>query len=149
MMTETSAPEPISKFSFDVEQAAKLLLMLSNAVRIEIFKILIHQETDVNTLSDAIGLSQSATSQHLSKMRDMNLVTSRKVAQQVFYTCCSQAVKQVLTLAGVSNTEESLKGASEKLKKATPNPIPTNNCSDSMRSEYADHALEAGRSICK
>ena len=40
----------------------------------------------------------------------MDLVSRRKVAQQVFYTCCSQDVKRILMIAGIFNAEENLGG---------------------------------------
>lgn len=81
---------------FDVEKAANLLLVLSNEMRMEILRRLIKREWNVNALSEAIGLTQSATSQHLAKMRDMNLVSTRKAAQQIFYSCDSEDVRQIL-----------------------------------------------------
>ena len=39
----------------------------------------------VNDLADAVGLSQSALSQHLAKMREDGLLATRREAQTVFY----------------------------------------------------------------
>lgn len=140
-MTEVDSPERTSKFSFDVEKAANLLLILSNSMRIEIFKILIDQESDVNSLADSIGLTQSATSQHLAKMRDMKLVSSRKIAQQVFYTCCSEDVKQVLAIAGILGTKETLELECDRLEKNISHPVHTVHRSDLMSNEPADRAV--------
>ncbi len=98
---------------FDFEKAANLLLMLSNEMRIEILRRLIDREWNVNALSDAIGLTQSATSQHLAKMRNMNLVSTRKAAQQIFYSCNSDDVRQILTVIADLDLRKNMIEASE------------------------------------
>jgi ArsR family transcriptional regulator len=42
-------------------------------------------EGSVSALSEAAGLSQSATSQHLAKMRDEALVDFRREGQTIWY----------------------------------------------------------------
>jgi len=39
----------------------------------------------VQELEKAIGISQSSVSQHLSLLKDKEILESRRVAQQVFY----------------------------------------------------------------
>jgi DNA-binding transcriptional ArsR family regulator len=51
----------------------------------------------VGDLVNRIGLSQSALSQHLAKLRAEGLVTTRKAAQTVFYRIADD---KVLTLLG-------------------------------------------------
>ena len=54
-------------------------------------------ELSVSQLVDRIGLSQSALSQHLAKLRAEGLVATRKEAQTVFYRVADD---KVLTLLG-------------------------------------------------
>ena len=66
--------------------AASMLRALANERRLMILCLLIvDQELSAGELADRVGLSQSATSQHLAKMREEGLVATRRVAQAVFY----------------------------------------------------------------
>lgn len=69
---------------------------MSNAVRLRILIRLQQGETSVGTLVDEIGISQSALSQHLAKLRARGLVTSRRESQTIYYSCSSPAVAIVL-----------------------------------------------------
>lgn len=69
------------------EEASSLLKSLGNAHRLRILCLLINGEMtvgDINThLSD---LSQSALSQHLARMREHDLVRTRREAQTIWYS---------------------------------------------------------------
>jgi DNA-binding transcriptional ArsR family regulator len=64
-------------------------------VRLQILGLLLDGEWDVTSLTAAIGLSQSALSQHLKKLRDAKLVHTRRDAQVICYTCKSVAVAKM------------------------------------------------------
>jgi ArsR family transcriptional regulator len=49
-------------------------------------------------LTEQVGLSQSALSQHLAKLREEALVATRKEAQTVFYRVCDPRAEQLLAL---------------------------------------------------
>ena len=49
-------------------------------------------------LADAVGLSQSALSQHLAKMREEGLVATRREAQTVFYRIADPNAARLLSL---------------------------------------------------
>src|SRR3954469_10265082 len=67
-------------------EVAGLLRALANERRLMILcKLVAWGEANVNTLADAVGLSQSALSQHLSKMRAEGLVTYRRESQTLWY----------------------------------------------------------------
>ncbi|XUY28697.1 ArsR/SmtB family transcription factor [Agrobacterium sp. rho-8.1] len=87
----------VKQYTFDVDKAAKLLTIISSPVRIEIFRRILVAEWDVNGLCEDIGLSQSAMSQHLAKLREMNLVVTRRHGQQIFYSSASSPIRQVLS----------------------------------------------------
>lgn len=91
--------EIISSFDFgDVQKAAALLQMMSNERRLLMLCMLIeHKEMTVNALVESIGLSQSAVSQHLAKMREEGLVTFRREAQTLYYYIQNPAVEKVVT----------------------------------------------------
>lgn len=90
--------EIISSFDFeDVQKAATLLQMMSNERRLLMLCMLIeHKEMTVNALVESIGLSQSAVSQHLAKMREEGLVTFRREAQTLYYYIQNPAVEKVV-----------------------------------------------------
>lgn len=72
--------------SFDVERASELLSLLSNPKRLEIFELIGQREWDVNSLADKRNMCQSSLSQHLKKMRDLKVVSTRRDARTVYYS---------------------------------------------------------------
>jgi ArsR family transcriptional regulator len=68
------------------EEVAQLLGALSNPRRLLILcKLAQAQEMNVSALVEAVGVSQSALSQHLALMRAMGLVAARKEGLNVHY----------------------------------------------------------------
>jgi len=78
------------------QRAAALLGVLANESRIHILSLLLQREWDVSSLARELKMSQSALSQHLKKMRDLELVSTRRVAQTVYYSCQHEGVAKVL-----------------------------------------------------
>lgn len=67
-------------------QAAALLRTLGNEHRLLLLCLLIeHGELSVGAMQSQVGLSQSALSQHLARLRDDGLVSTRREAQTIFY----------------------------------------------------------------
>lgn len=80
------APTDFATFEANATKVAGLLKALANDRRLMILcKLVEWGEANVGTLADAVGLSQSALSQHLAKMREENLVTFRRESQTVWY----------------------------------------------------------------
>ena len=77
---------------------AKLLAALANEKRLQILTIIMEKETGVNELASRVGLSQSALSQHLAKLRADELVTTRRDAQNVYYSSNHESVRKILEL---------------------------------------------------
>jgi DNA-binding transcriptional ArsR family regulator len=75
---------------------ADLLGAMANEKRLEILHLLVTEEMSVSILAGRVGLSQSALSQHLAKLRDLNLVNTRREAQTIYYTCQSTEVRTIL-----------------------------------------------------
>ena len=50
----------------------------------------------VGALVEAVGLSQSALSQHLAKMRDDNVVTFRRDSQTLWYRIADPRLEQLM-----------------------------------------------------
>lgn len=79
-------------------EVAGILRALANARRLMILCQLTERgEATVNTLAESVGLSQSALSQHLAKMRAEGLVTFRRESQTLWYRIDDPRLKQILT----------------------------------------------------
>ena len=90
----------IAQFEESAGRAAALLRLLSNARRLRILCQLIGGELSVGTLQDRLGLSQSALSQHLARLRVDRIVATRREGQTIFYRIIDPAALQLLeTLA--------------------------------------------------
>ena len=84
-------------FEERASEAAQMLKALSNEKRLMILcKLLEHGEMSVNSLIVDVGLSQSAMSQHLARMRDEKIVDTRRDAQQIFYRLANPRVREIL-----------------------------------------------------
>jgi ArsR family transcriptional regulator len=97
-----SANLDISRFQASAAQAARLLRALANQRRLMILCQLGDAERSVGELQSAVGLSQSALSQHLKLLRDEGLVATRREGQTIWYRISDPAaVKVVSTLAEI------------------------------------------------
>lgn len=59
--------------------------VFGNAVRMKLILCLEQKTKNVSELIQTCGLSQSAVSQHLSKLKKFHLVKSEKIGKEVFY----------------------------------------------------------------
>jgi DNA-binding transcriptional ArsR family regulator len=86
----------IQEMEYNAVKAAELLTMMSNPNRLLIMCQLLEGEKCVMELSRAVGLSQSALSQHLAKLRGGKLVATRRDAQTIYYTLACDKVTTVM-----------------------------------------------------
>lgn len=77
------------------DRSAELLSALANSKRIAILGYLLETELSVNDIAERVELSQSALSQHLAKLRTLNLVQTRRDRQMIYYSCNSAQVRKV------------------------------------------------------
>lgn len=85
------------KLSENCAPAATLLSALANSKRLMILCNLVNAELPVGVLAAQVGLSQSALSQHLSKLRAQKLVKTRRDAQTIYYSSNSAQVMTLLS----------------------------------------------------
>lgn len=103
----TPSPSPIlmedaEALKKKADEAADLLSAMSNAKRLLILCNLVSGEMPVGQLAETVGLSQSALSQHLAKLRSRKLVSTRRDAQTIYYSISSDSVYRVLeTMSGI------------------------------------------------
>lgn len=89
----------------DLERVALLFSTLANPVRLAIFCRIIEREWSVNDLAYEVGLSQSALSQHLRKLRDAKVVKTRRERQIVHYRCADATITKLLSQVGLIGSE--------------------------------------------
>jgi DNA-binding transcriptional ArsR family regulator len=78
-------------------KAAALLKLMANAKRLTILCHLSRKEMTVNELVKIVGLSQSALSQHLGKMRRDKLVAGERRGKSVIYRIAKPEVEALLS----------------------------------------------------
>ena len=77
-------------------EAEKLLKALANRSRLMILCELLKGERTVTALHRAVGLSMSAMSQHLARLRADELVSTRRESQTVYYSLESEPAKTLI-----------------------------------------------------
>lgn len=92
----------IAALRSSANRASALLKQLANEQRLLILCKLMEGECSVSYVADHIGLAQSATSQHLAKLREGGLLETRREAQTIYYRIADETVLTILqTLCGV------------------------------------------------
>lgn len=84
---ERAKPDPqLAALEEKAAEAAALLKLLANENRLLLLcRLALNGEMAVNALAAAVGLSQSALSQHLGRMREDGLLATRRDAQTIYY----------------------------------------------------------------
>lgn len=80
-MRDSSTPDLAAR----AEEVAARLALIANAKRLLVLCALSEGEHSVSALQARVDLSQSALSQHLSKLRSGGVVATRRDAQTVYY----------------------------------------------------------------
>lgn len=80
----------------NADTAAQLLKMLANGQRLRVLCLLVEGELSVGQINERVDLSQSALSQHLAKLREEDLVATRREAQTIYYSLSSGPTKHIL-----------------------------------------------------
>lgn len=80
-----------------VDAAANLLKAMASPSRLMILCALLDSEKTVGQLTEEAGLSQSAVSQHLGKLRAERLVATRRDAQSIHYRLADDTVRAIIT----------------------------------------------------
>ena len=99
----TEATEDLDALEAHAAEAARMLRLLANEKRLLVLCHLAGAgELNVGELMNAVGLSQSALSQHLALMREDGLVATRREAQSIYYHIADpRAAKLLETLRAV------------------------------------------------
>ncbi|MER8615035.1 helix-turn-helix domain-containing protein [Mesorhizobium sp. M1216] len=75
------------KLIANAESAAAFLMLIGNQKRLL-----------VGAIAEKVLLNQSALSRHLAKLRALDLVETRRDRQMIYYSCKSDAVRELLNM---------------------------------------------------
>jgi|SRR5579863_3318988 len=82
-----------------IAEVAAIMRAFGNERRLMILcKLVEWGEASVTSLAEAVGLSQSALSQHLAKMRDEGLVGYRRQSQTLWYRIADPRIEQLFAV---------------------------------------------------
>lgn len=92
-MTDTS----LAAFQANALEVADILRALANERRLMVLCKLVEKgEATVGTLVAEVGISQSALSQHLAKMRAEGIVSFRRESQTLWYRIADPRIEQLM-----------------------------------------------------
>lgn len=86
----------VTLFNDKAGDAAQLLSAMANQKRLMILCLLTQGELTVGEIGEQIGLRQSPLSQHLAKLRERHLVSTRRSGQSIYYSLAATEVTEVL-----------------------------------------------------
>lgn len=94
----TATKPDIDALEEKVGEVSATLRLLANEKRLLVLcRLALATEMSVGALAEAVGLSQSALSQHLAVLREDELVATRRESQTIYYRVASEAVASVLS----------------------------------------------------
>lgn len=83
----------------EMREWAEFLKSLANPIRLCLLEKLIEDgPSNVSQIGSCMEVSQPNLSQHLRKLRDQGIVKSKRVQNQVFYSCEREDVKEILKI---------------------------------------------------
>ncbi len=80
------------------QEAEQFLKALANAHRLMVLCELLKGEACVTELQNAVGLSQSSLSQHLARLRQDDLVKTRRESRTIYYSLTDERVRRMIAL---------------------------------------------------
>lgn len=69
---------------------------MANQKRLMIMCHLLQEELNVRQIADLVELEQSPLSQHLAKLREQKLVSTRREGQSIYYQLASKDVESII-----------------------------------------------------
>src|SRR3970282_2519921 len=99
------------------EMHAEICKVFTNPKRLEIISLLRDEEKTVNELTELAGVPQANVSQHLTVLRQHNVVTTRREGANIYYKIANPKILQACDLMREVLLEKLAE--SEKLAKST------------------------------
>lgn len=102
-MTVEAASIDIERLGANADRASALLKAMANKRRLMVLCQLANgAERSVGELEELIGISQSALSQHLARLRQDRLVKTRRAGQVIYYSLAGAEARAIIdTLHGL------------------------------------------------
>ncbi len=82
----------------DIIRAARCLKAMSHPLRLKILCVLGNNSISVQNIVEQVGTSQSNISQHLSILREKNILGSKKEANRVYYFIDDERMLQLIKM---------------------------------------------------
>jgi DNA-binding transcriptional ArsR family regulator len=79
-----------------LRRAAEIIKLLGHTERLKIVEVLEAGEATVSDIQQALGMPQAIVSQHLAKMRGVNMVAARRDGVHVYYQLTEPKVHHIL-----------------------------------------------------
>jgi ArsR family transcriptional regulator, virulence genes transcriptional regulator len=86
----------LERLQSQAAEAEWLLKAMASRPRLMILCELLGGERTVTELRQAVGLAMSAVSQHLAKLREAEIVRTRRESQTIYYSLSSPAAERLL-----------------------------------------------------
>lgn len=90
------------------EKVSILFKIIADPTRIKIIYALKNKELTVTEITQALSMTQSAVSHQLRILRDVNLVTKKKIGKEVYYKLADDHVYAIFNQA-IEHVEEESK----------------------------------------
>lgn len=101
--------EKVERMSPEFSRTASVLNLTGNEIRLKMLYLLrLEHELCPCDLSDILGMTVPAISQHLRKLKDAGLVTSRKKGQTVLYSISADRMSILMSLFELLNEPQML-----------------------------------------
>jgi DNA-binding transcriptional ArsR family regulator len=86
--------EKLEEISNEISQASQIMNLAGNDTRLKIlYLVMTEDKICVCDLSDILGISISAISQQLRKLKESNLLRSEKIGQTIYYHINSDSIE--------------------------------------------------------
>ena len=82
----------------DIERAAYALKAMSHPLRLKILCAVGENELSVQDIVDYVGTTQRNVSQHLAKLRDKQILASRRDANRIYYRINDERILHLIEL---------------------------------------------------
>jgi DNA-binding transcriptional ArsR family regulator len=86
----------IEKLTRKCDEVSAVLKSLSHPVRLKVLCAMIDQELTVSELTEFAGISQSAMSQFLARLKAEGVVSSRREGNFMYYTLADEKLKALI-----------------------------------------------------
>ncbi len=87
----------VRRLQASAAEAECLMKAMASRPRLMILCELLVGERTVTELQGAVGLAMSAVSQHLAKLREAEIVATRRESQTIYYSLSSEPARRLLS----------------------------------------------------